>query len=93
LFVWPTLVGCVMLLWPALPAARGGWAFVRWALLSVTTVVVLTPAIDIFYQFAQPRPGNPDSQILALIAIPVLLLALVVELLRVFRLRSTREET
>ena len=63
------------------------------ALVSVTTLVLLVPAIDIFYQLAQPRPGNPDSEILSLIAIPVLLLALVVELLRVFRLRSTREET
>ena len=90
LFVWPTLVGCVMLVWPGFPAARRGWVFVRWALMSVLTLVILTPAIDIFYQLAQPRPGNPDSQILTLIAIPILLVALAVELLRVFRIRPTK---
>ena len=53
-------------------------------------MVALVPAIDIFYQLAQPRPGNPDSEILAFIAIPVVLLALVVELLRVFWVRPTK---
>lgn len=85
LFGWPTLVGCAVLLWPAFPAVCRWWAFVRWALMSVTTLVILTPAIDFFYQFAQPRPGNPGSQILETIAAPILLLSLGIELLRVFR--------
>ncbi len=46
--------------------------------------MLLVPAIDTFYQLAQPRPGNPDSELLYIIAIPVMLLALVVELFRVF---------
>lgn len=90
LFAWPALAGGLALLWQASPVAGLWWKLACWALVSVTTLAVLVPAIDIFYQFAQPRPGNPDSEILALIAIPVLLLALVVELLRVFRLRPAK---
>jgi len=43
--------------------------------------------VDIFYQLAQPRPGNPDSQALPFVAVPVLLLALGVEFLRIFWVR------
>jgi hypothetical protein len=51
------------------------------------------PAIEIFYQFAQPRPGNPDSELLFFIAIPIVLFALLVELLRVFWVGSTKRLT
>jgi hypothetical protein len=61
-----------------------------WALVGGTTVVLLVPAVDIFYQLAQPRPGNPDSQVLSFVAVPVLLLALGIELLRVFRVRPSQ---
>jgi len=89
LFVWPALAGGVTLLW------RTWW---RWQpILAAATVVVvgsalllLIPAIDTFYQLAQPRPGNPGSEILALIAIPIVLLALVVELLRAFWVRPNK---
>ena len=93
LFVWPALAGGLVLLWRWPPAAGRWWRVAGVALVALTTLVLLVPTIDIFYQLAQPRPGNPDSEILSLIAIPVLLLALVAELLRVFRLRSTREDT
>ena len=89
LFVWPGLAGGLTLLWRS-PAADRWWHLARWVLVSGTALVLLVPAIDIFYQLAQPRPGNPDSEILAFIAIPVVLLALVVELLRVFWVRPTK---
>jgi len=88
LFVWPVLAGGLTLLWRWPPAAGRWWRVAGLALVAGTALVLLVPAIDIFYQLAQPRPGNPDSEILSLIAIPVLLLALVVELLRVFRVRQ-----
>jgi hypothetical protein len=56
-----------------------------------TAAVVLVPAIDTFFQFAQPRPGNPDSEILATIAVPVLLIALGTELALSFRVNSSAE--
>lgn len=84
LFIWPSLAGGVILLWRTTPIVNRRWE----PILSVPVVgialVLLVPAIDTFYQFAQPRPGNPDSEILSLIAIPIILLVLVVELFRVF---------
>ncbi|MFC2108763.1 M28 family peptidase [Candidatus Bipolaricaulota bacterium] len=88
LFVWPALAGGLVLLWQAPQVGALWWKLGRWALVLVTALVMLVPAIDFFYQFAQPRPGNPDSQILATIAIPVMLIALTAELLRVFRVRA-----
>lgn len=87
LFVWPALVGGLTLLW-RLPTGGRWWRLARWVLVSGTALVLLVPAIDVFYILAQPRPGNPDSEILAVIAVPVVLLALGIELLRVFRVRS-----
>jgi len=52
--------------------------------VAATTLVLLLPAVDTFYQFAQPRPGSPDSEIFAMIAIPVVLLSLVVGLIQAF---------
>ncbi len=59
---------------PASPA-------VRYAALTFATLPLLIPAIDTFYQFAQPRPGNIDSQMLAMVALPALLISLVGQLL------------
>jgi hypothetical protein len=38
-----------------------------------TVLTLLLPAIDTFFQFSLPRPGNPDSQIPAIIALSALL--------------------
>ena len=93
LFAWPAMAGGLALLWRWPQAAKTGWALVCWIVVSVTTLVLLVPAIDVFHQFAQPRPGNLGSQILFMIALPVLLVALVVELLRVFRVRPTKSQS
>lgn len=84
LFVWPALVGGVTLLWQTWPAANRRWQPILSVPVVGTALVLLVPAIDTFYQLAQPRPGNPDSEILFLVAIPIMLLALLVELFRVF---------
>jgi hypothetical protein len=89
-FVWPALAGGVTLLWWTLPAADRWWRPILSVPVVGTTLVLLIPAVDTFYQFAQPRPGNPDSEILSMIAIPIVLLALVVELFRVFWVRPTK---
>jgi hypothetical protein len=87
LFALPALAGGLALLWRSPDSTRPWRSLARWTLVSLSTLVVLVPAIDFFYQLAQPRPGNPGSQILLLIAIPVLLLSLAIELLRVFMVR------
>lgn len=84
LFIWPSLVGGVILLWRISPIVNRRWEPIVSVPVLGTALVLIVPAIDTFYQFAQHRPGNPDSEILSLIAIPIVLLALVVELFRVF---------
>ena len=86
LFGLPALVGAT-----ALGSRFGdstGWRSPAPALLTVgIAAVVLIPAIDTFFQFAQPRPGNTDSEILPTVALPVLLIALLIQLTVAFRPR------
>ena len=70
LFSWPAVLGAAF--WVALPTERseraGGLLF-----LSVVgaALIVNVPAVDIFFQMAQPRPGNPDSLLLPVAGIAV----------------------
>ncbi len=93
LFAWPTLAGALVLLSRSRSPQRVGSGarageglgvadVAGFALVAVVTLALLVPAIDTFYQLAQPRPGNTDSEILGVVVIPVVLTALVVELLR-----------
>ena len=90
LFIWPSLVGGVILLWRTSPFANRQWQHILSVPVVGTALILLVPAIDTFYQLAQPRPGNPDSEIPSIIAIPVVLLVLVVELFRVFWVYPTQ---
>ena len=47
-------------------------------------LILVAPAIDLFLQFAHPRPGNPDSSIPATVFVPLSLGLLTVRLLRAF---------
>ncbi len=80
LFVWPALAaGLVVAARPLItgPAAR----LIALVALVLPTAVVLTPAVDTFFQFAVPRPGNPGSDLTTTIAIPLLLIVLAVGLI------------
>jgi hypothetical protein len=69
LFVWPALAGVAGLLWhPRHPA----WATARFAIVAAPTLVLMTPAVDYLFLFAQPRPGNPDSQVKVAVLVPLL---------------------
>ncbi len=87
LFAWPALAGGLVLFCRPVLGWKPWLQFFGWALAAGVAVVLLVPAVDIFYQLAQPRPGNLDSQALPFVAIPVVLLALVVEFLRSFWVR------
>lgn len=52
------------------------------ALVAAFALPLLTPAVDFFFQFGQPRRGNPDSSIPAVAAVAFLLIALAGSLLR-----------
>jgi hypothetical protein len=89
LFAWPVLAGGLVLLCRPLFGSKCWLQLLSWTLATGVAVVLLVPAVDIFYQLAQPRPGNPDSQVLPFVAVPVLLVALGIELLRAFRVRPS----
>ena len=61
LFVWPALIGAIVTLWSGGDEPR--WQMLRYTLVAATTVLLLSPAVDFFFQMGQPRPGNPDSSI------------------------------
>ena len=83
LFAWPALIGALTLVTTS-PETGRRLQLVGFALVSGITLVLLVPAIDTFYQLAQPRPGNTDSQILFVIVIPALLMSMTVDLIRAF---------
>jgi hypothetical protein len=91
LLVWPALAGALALLLtpPSAIHARAWQEMAGFALAAGTALILLIPAVDTFYQLAQPRPGNPDSQILSLVSIPVTLTALIVEMIRGFWVSRT----
>jgi hypothetical protein len=86
-FAWTALAAAGVLLagtWP--PAGTSRWAgLAGFAAVVTTALVMLVPPIDTFFQLAQPRPGNPDSQLVPFVALPVALASLVLELSRAFR--------
>ncbi|MEN8235441.1 MAG: M28 family peptidase [Actinomycetota bacterium] len=80
LFVWPAMaIGAAELL----TARRRGYVarLVSLVIVALTTFVVLVPAVDTFFHFASPRPGNPGSELPATIAVPVLLAFLAIGLI------------
>jgi hypothetical protein len=93
LFVWPSLAGGLALLWRTTQPTNPRWLPVFSGLVTGTALALLIPVIDTFYQLAQPRPGNLDSQILFIAAISVLFMALFVELFRVFWLRPSEHSS
>jgi hypothetical protein len=70
LFSWPALFGSFF--WLALPAERR-WLTGGLHVSAVTgaALAVSAPAVDIFFQMASPRPGNPDSDLMPVAGIAV----------------------
>jgi hypothetical protein len=74
MFTWPGLAAAGALLWHQRMRAEDG--LLRFILVAAPTVLLVTPAIDVFFQFAQPRPGNPDSQLTYAFLLPAVLVLL-----------------
>lgn len=69
-FAWPALAAAAALLWK--PSA--GWQRVlRLMLVAAPTLLLLIPTVDLLFQFSQPRPGNPGSEVAAVFLVPILL--------------------
>jgi hypothetical protein len=73
LFAWPALVGSIALIPPPL---AGGLRVAVVSAVSVPTAVLVLPAVETFFQFAQPRPGNPGSEMVETVAVALLLAVL-----------------
>ncbi len=74
-FAWPAIGGVVIVALSRLD--RGdSWErrLGRTALLAAITIPMLAGPVDVFFQFAQPRPGNPGSQVLDAIVVVIMLL-------------------
>ena len=67
LFTWPALAVLTVRLAPPLHK------HFRFGLVALVSLPLLVPAIDIFIQMAQPRPGNPDSSMPVAVVVPLAL--------------------
>ncbi len=81
LFTWPAIVAGIALV--AWPAAGEVARWVRLVVVSAVTAVMVVPAVDIFLSLAQPRPGNPGSELPETFVVVGLLLVLAGELVGV----------
>ena len=54
---------------------------IRVIVVSVVTGVMVAPVIDTFFQLAVPRPGNPDSELLTVVAAPAMFAFMVIMLI------------
>ena len=80
LFVWPAIAAGI----GELLAARNRGFASRLAsviVVALVTLVVLVPAVDTFFHFASPRPGNPGSDLSFTIVLPLFLSFLAVGLI------------
>lgn len=76
LFIWPALAMAVILLVNGeglVAAAVRGFG-------TAVSIILVLPAIDVFFQFAQPRPGNPDSNLAGAVVVSILILVMTVGL-------------
>ncbi len=81
LFAWPVLAAAFAIWWnPDVTWQRA----VRFGLVAAVTLTLLIPAIDVFVLFASPRPGNPDSNLPYVIALPLALTLMTFSLLKAF---------
>jgi hypothetical protein len=87
LFLWPALAACLALF--AGSDQHRVAQVVRFVLVAGPSLLLVTPAVEILFQMAQPRPGNPDSEITAVVIVPLLVASLVIALVWVGWLRPT----
>lgn len=63
-------------------------------LVALPVAIVIVPAVDLFFQLSQPRPGNTDSELTPVVGVAVLLALLAGHLVAAAgRLSSATEPT
>ena len=88
LFLWPLLFAVAGSALARLGGTGATGAVRRQAasLMVVSVMIlVLTPAVVDFFHLAQPRPGNPESQMIPLVVVPALMISLSLGLIGALR--------
>lgn len=75
LFTWPALAGALIML------VRPRGAIWPTVFVSLVALGVTVPTIDFIFQMAQPRPGNPDSQLIPVAGLVTAIAVIVVGLI------------
>lgn len=75
LFVWPALAAVVADAWRTWSAQPERLA--DFVLVAAPALILATPAVEFFWLFGQPRPGNPDSNIPAVAGLAIFVAVLV----------------
>jgi hypothetical protein len=78
LFAWPALAAAGALMWNPESVIQSN---LRLAMVAAPTLLLTIPAVDMFFLMAQPRPGNPDSEIPSAVAGAVLVALLALALI------------
>ncbi|MDJ0792273.1 MAG: M28 family peptidase [Acidimicrobiia bacterium] len=91
LFTVPLLVGVLVAMIGDRPDGYL-WRLTLIVVVALSTFTVLVPAIDTFFLFSSPRPGNQDSELPAMIVIPFLLGFLAVGLIATSTRRTAVRE-
>jgi hypothetical protein len=73
LFAWPACAATIALAMRSFVPATIGWRLSALIIVAIPTAFLVTPAIDTFFLFATPRPGNPGSQLPMVVAASVIL--------------------
>ncbi|MGD2043934.1 MAG: M20/M25/M40 family metallo-hydrolase [Acidimicrobiia bacterium] len=76
LFTWPALIGALVMLGRPTGAI---WPIVIVTLISLAVTV---PTLDFLFQMAQPRPGNPDSELIPVAGLVTAMAVLVIALIQ-----------
>jgi hypothetical protein len=74
-FTWPALAGAAVAL------GRPSSVALRTLATGIVTLIVTVPIIDILFQLSQPRPGNPDSELIPVAGVVTGLALLVMALI------------
>lgn len=76
LFTWPALAGVIVVGLMFKPDDRR-LRLTSLTVFAVPALLLSIPVVDLLFQLAMPRPGNPDSELVAAIAVPAMIAALV----------------
>lgn len=90
LFVWPAIGASAAMLVGVIGASAGRWLGpVVLLAVAAPALLLMVPPIETFFQMALPRPGNPDSEMVEVVSVSMLLTFLCVAIIASTMARRT----